>query len=169
MPVIIHEPDFPRLPPEELAAWAKIPTTIIVDDTDGAAFVDPDIRALPQGVSFAGQALTIEAPSADISGVQHALPLGWPGAVMVIAADGRFSRMRKLSGLEGVSSAPPMDVAWGRVARAPSDGHGIGGVFIAGGNLIVLLPREDSWQLGYVFPKGDFANLKSRGIEAFSE
>lgn len=89
MPVVIHEPNFPRLPPEELAAWAKIPTTIIVDDTDGAAFVDPDIRALPQGVSFAGQALTIEAPPADISAVHHALPLGWPGAVMMIAADGR--------------------------------------------------------------------------------
>ena len=79
MPVIIHEPDFPRLPPEELAAWAKIPTTIIVDDTDGAAFVDPDIRALPQGVAFAGQAITVEAPPADISAVHYALPMGWPG------------------------------------------------------------------------------------------
>jgi len=89
MPVVVHEPAFERLSPTELAAWAKIPTTIIVDDTDGAAFVDPDIRALPQGVAFAGQALTVETPPADISAVHHALTRGWPGAVMVIAAGGR--------------------------------------------------------------------------------
>lgn len=89
MPVVIHETNFERLSTEELAAWSKIPSSIISDETDSATCIDPDIRPLPQGVAFAGQALTVQTPPADISAVHHALDMAWPGAVMVLAAGGR--------------------------------------------------------------------------------
>ena len=88
MPVIIYEPTFERLDAEELAAWSKIPSSIISDETGRAMSVDPDIRPIPQDIGFAGQALTVETPPADISAVHHALAMAWPGAVLVIAAAG---------------------------------------------------------------------------------
>jgi regulator of RNase E activity RraA len=89
MAVVVKQTGFEKLSAEELAEWAGIPSTIIADETEGAACVDPAIRPLPQRVGFAGQALTVEAPPADISAVHHALAMGWPGAVLVIAASGR--------------------------------------------------------------------------------
>ena len=40
-----------------------------------------------------------------------------------------------------------------------------GAFYVANGRLCVLLGRTDEWQLGYVFPKGDFADVRSKGIE----
>ncbi|MEZ5553329.1 MAG: FAD-dependent oxidoreductase [Pseudomonadales bacterium] len=87
-------------------------------------------------------------------------------ATLTVAADGRFSRMRKLAGLSAQSSAPPMDVCWFRLPRRERDGHETGGFFVAHGRMLVCIPRTGEWQIGYVFPKGDFAQLKSQGIDA---
>src|SRR5262249_39528042 len=42
-------------------------------------------------------------------------------AVLTVGADGRFSKLRKLAGLEPVRTAPPMDVVWLRLPRHPDD------------------------------------------------
>lgn len=90
-------------------------------------------------------------------------------ATLTVAADGRFSRMRKLAGLTAQSSAPPMDVCWFRLPRKARDGHETGAFFVAHGRMLVCIPRTGEWQIGYVFPKGDFAQLRSRGIAALRE
>lgn len=91
-------------------------------------------------------------------------------AAITIACDGRFSRMRKFVGVEGKGSAPPMDVAWFRVPRAVDDPADDGGAIHVGrGRMLVMLSRMHEWQLGYVFPKGDFAALQQRGIAAFRQ
>ena len=87
-------------------------------------------------------------------------------ATLTVAADGRFSRLRKLAGLTARGSAPPMDVCWLRLPRFERDGHDTGGFFIGHGRMLVCIPRSDQWQIGYVFPKGDFAALKEQGIDA---
>ncbi len=88
-------------------------------------------------------------------------------ASLTVAADGRFSRCRKLSGLSATASSPPMDVCWLRLPRTEKDGYDSGGFFIGAGRMLVCLPRPDAWQIGYVFPKGDFAKVKEQGLEAF--
>ena len=90
-------------------------------------------------------------------------------ARLVVAADGRFSRLRKLAGLEAESLSPPMDVCWFRLPRETSDGHEAGGFFIGEGRMLIALPRSEEWQIGYVFPKGDFKGLRQGGLEAFRE
>jgi 2-polyprenyl-6-methoxyphenol hydroxylase-like FAD-dependent oxidoreductase len=90
-------------------------------------------------------------------------------ADLVIAADGRFSRLRKLAGLEAESLSPPMDVCWFRLPREASDGHEAGGFFVGQGRMLIALPRSDEWQIGYVFPKGDFKTLRESGIQAFRD
>jgi 2-polyprenyl-6-methoxyphenol hydroxylase-like FAD-dependent oxidoreductase len=88
-------------------------------------------------------------------------------ASLVVAADGRFSRLRKLAGLEAVERAAPMDVCWFRLPRRDTDGHDTGGFFVGSGRLLICIPRADEWQIGYVFPKGDFSELRTAGIDAF--
>jgi len=90
-------------------------------------------------------------------------------ADIVVAADGRFSTVRKLTGLTPQSLTPPMDVCWFRLPRLAADGHESGGFFIGSGRMLILLPRPGEWQMGYVFPKGDFKAIRELGLEAFRD
>ena len=89
------------------------------------------------------------------------------GAELVIAADGRFSRLRKLSGLTAVSTAPPMDVVWSRLPREAEDAHQSAGFYVDQGRMLILIGRPGMWQLGYVFAKGNFSEVKEAGLEFF--
>ena len=90
-------------------------------------------------------------------------------ADIVVAADGRFSKVRKLAGLTARKQTPPMDVCWFRLRRLVSDGHDTGGFFTGGGRMLIMLPRPGEWQLGYVFPKGDFKAVRDLGLDAFRQ
>lgn len=90
-------------------------------------------------------------------------------AKLTVATDGRFSRLRKLSGLKAKKSAPPMDVCWLRLPRLPGDGFESGGFFVGHGRMLVCLPRPDVWQFGYVMVKGSYAQLQEEGLAAFRQ
>lgn len=90
-------------------------------------------------------------------------------ADLVVGCDGRFSRMRKFAGLTGSGNSPPMDVAWLRLPRQSEDAEEAGAFYTANGRICILLAREKEWQLGYVFPKGDFNEIRQKGIEALRE
>src|SRR5439155_22305620 len=77
-------------------------------------------------------------------------------ATLTVGADGRFSRVRLLLGIEPVATSPPMDVLWFRLPRLPEDPREPTGVFggFGRGHILVVLDRFDYWQVGYVFPKG---------------
>ena len=85
-------------------------------------------------------------------------------AALTVGADGRSSRVRRLSGMEPVKSAPPMDVLWFRLPRRESDGAGVSGRF-GRGNILILLERSEEWQVGYVIPKGAYQQLRAAGLE----
>ncbi|MFO0969882.1 MAG: FAD-dependent oxidoreductase [Gemmataceae bacterium] len=90
-------------------------------------------------------------------------------ARLTVGADGRFSRVRKLAGIELTKSAPPMDVVWFRLPKKPEDEPlDLAGLFhLQGGHFVVLFDRPgDEWQLGYVILKGGFQQLKTEGIES---
>ena len=84
-------------------------------------------------------------------------------AALVVGADGRGSRVRKLAGIEPEKTSPPMDVLWFRVPREPGDAEGLVGRF-GRGHIAVMLDRDDHWQAGYVIPKGTFPGLRHEGI-----
>lgn len=95
-------------------------------------------------------------------GAEHSLRAG-----LVVAADGRFSRLRRMAGMTAQPRAAPMDVCWFRLPRRAADGHDAGGFFIGGGRMLITIPRAENWQVGYVFPKGDFGELRAAGLDAF--
>jgi 2-polyprenyl-6-methoxyphenol hydroxylase-like FAD-dependent oxidoreductase len=102
-----------------------------------------------------------------IRGVRYRGADGWyeARALLTVGADGRFSRIRHIAGLEPITTSPPMDVLWFRLPRRLEDPEGVLGVFRPG-HLLVLLDRSDHWQVGYVFPKGGYQQLRAAGIEA---
>jgi len=88
-------------------------------------------------------------------------------AHLTVAADGRFSRMRKLAGVEPVSQSGPMEVLWFRLPRRPEDRHDEAAIDVGQREIIAVLGRPTEWQLGYVGPPGRYRQVKADGIEAF--
>ncbi len=87
-------------------------------------------------------------------------------APLTIAADGRFSKLRKLAGLEPIRTAPPMDIVWFRLPRYQTDPTDQG-VVVNQGRFCVLLNREQQWQIGFVIAKGGYRQLHALGLRAF--
>lgn len=91
-------------------------------------------------------------------------------ADLVIAADGRGSRLRAESGLKVESFGAPMDVQWFRLDPPPGQGEALppmplGSVYRGG--MLILLPRDGYWQAGHVIAKGTDAKLRADGFEGF--
>ena len=89
-------------------------------------------------------------------------------ALLTVGADGRHSRVRHLVGFEPVKTSPPMDVLWFKLPKLGADldtGSGLLGS-IAAGRILVVLDRFDHWQVGFVFPKGQYQQVKATGMEA---
>ncbi|WP_320201426.1 FAD-dependent oxidoreductase [Agrobacterium sp. rho-13.3] len=121
--------------------------------------------------------LLMNAPVTDL--VQHngrvrGLKLATPEGTMtveadlVVGADGRNSVVREKAGLEIQRFGVATEVLWMRLSKQPDDptetmGH-------AGPQQgFVLIDRGDYWQCGYVVRKGFFADIKTKGLEAFRD
>ena len=110
------------------------------------------------------------AESGIVRGVQYLAPDGAHEirSPLTVGADGRFSLLRRLAGFEPIKTSPPMDVLWFRLPKLPGEPEIAGGVFggIGGGRIFILLERNDYWQAGMVFPKGQYQQLHSAGVGA---
>jgi 2-polyprenyl-6-methoxyphenol hydroxylase-like FAD-dependent oxidoreductase len=88
-------------------------------------------------------------------------------ALLTIGADGRFSRVRHLAGIEPVRTSPPMDVLWFRLPHLPKDIDAPGGAFVgfARGHILAGFDRKDYWQAAFVIAKGSYPVMRAEGIE----
>lgn len=91
-----------------------------------------------------------------VRGVRYRGQDGWHeiSAILTVGADGRFSRLRRLSGFEPIKTSSPIDVLWFRLSRKETDSHteGLGARF-GKGSFAVMIDRFDYWQIGYLIPK----------------
>jgi len=88
-------------------------------------------------------------------------------ALLTVGADGRFSRVRHLAGIDPVRTSPPMDVLWFRLPHLAEDIDAPGGAFggFARGHIVGGFDRKDYWQAAFVIAKGSYQSLRSEGIE----
>jgi len=105
-----------------------------------------------------------------IHGVHYRGQDGWHEvrATLTVAADGRFSRVRKLAGFKPIQTAQAMDVLWFRLTWKPGDSKESTGR-LGSGHILVILNRADYWQMGYVIPKGGYQKLRAAGLPAFQQ
>jgi 2-polyprenyl-6-methoxyphenol hydroxylase-like FAD-dependent oxidoreductase len=89
-------------------------------------------------------------------------------ALLTVGADGRFSRVRHLAGIQSVGTSPPMDVLWFRLPHLPGEIDVPGGAFgaFARGHILGGFDRKDYWQVAFVIAKGSYQSLRGEGIEA---
>ncbi|MEG4207183.1 FAD-dependent oxidoreductase [Microcoleus sp. Pol7_A1] len=107
-----------------------------------------------------------------ITGVRYRGSGGWHEvrSQLTVAADGRFSNMRKLSGMELIEAVAPIDVCWFRLPRNAEEPEG--GVSIRLGSkraLVVYKTFDGNWQIGFNIPKGHYQQLQAKGIEAMRQ
>jgi len=89
-------------------------------------------------------------------------------APLVIAADGRHSRMREAAGLKVRDVGSAIDVLWLRLPVEKGDPTEPVGRFGAG-QVLVMIYRGDYWQCALVIPKGGLEELQRAGIAALQK
>jgi len=87
-------------------------------------------------------------------------------ADLVIGADGRHAITHTQAGFELREFGVPIDVLWTRLSKRADDPKQSLG-FFRGGKLLVLLDRDDYFQMGFIIPKGSLDDIKQRGFPAF--
>ena len=91
-------------------------------------------------------------------------------ASLTIGTDGRYSRTRRLGGLELVASTVPLDMLWFYLPRHQDDQADAGAIFRLGyGGLLVLMDHFEHWQVGYIIPKGSYRRLREAGLPALRQ
>jgi 2-polyprenyl-6-methoxyphenol hydroxylase-like FAD-dependent oxidoreductase len=106
-----------------------------------------------------------------IRGVRYRGDGGWHEvrSQLTIGADGRFSQVRKLAGMELIETAAPLDVFWFRLPRHASEPEGL---FVRLGNkrfLVKYNTYDGNWQIGYYILKGQYREIQAAGIEAMRQ
>ena len=127
---------------------------------------------------FPGFSLHMESEATDliidrgrVNGVVAQTPQGTVdvGADLVVACDGRHSRMREAAGFEVQEFGVPIDVLWFRIPGASGDDPEALLGNLNYGKALVLIPRGDYIQAGLIIRKGSFDRLREQGIEQFRD
>lgn len=88
MALIIHEPEIARLDDAELTRLKAIPPAVLSDELNRAGTMDSGIKPIAPGMTFAGQAITIDVMVGSNVAMHYALDRAWEGAILVVDAQG---------------------------------------------------------------------------------
>src|SRR6185312_6970705 len=103
-----------------------------------------------------------------VTGVRYTSPDG-PGdlrADLVVGCDGRTSAVRRDTGLPIRDYPVPFDVCWFRLPRDHQAQYSLI-PRTKPGRALIMIPREGYFQIAYLIPKGGYAELRARGLDAF--
>jgi 2-polyprenyl-6-methoxyphenol hydroxylase-like FAD-dependent oxidoreductase len=149
----------------------RFPYIMLIPQTKFLEFLAAEGKKYPnfrlRMVANVGELIEAER---GVRGVRYQSTDGWHevGARLTIGADGRFSKVRQLAGFAPIKTSPPMDILWFQLPHLPGDEHSdrlMGG--FGKGRLLAVFDRIDYWQIGYVFPKGQYQQVRAAGMEAF--
>ncbi len=89
-------------------------------------------------------------------------------ADLTVGCDGRHATSRVAGHLPLVDDGVPIDILWFRIARQSSDPENALG-YVNYGRFVILINRNDYFQVGYLIAKGSFPALQQQGLPAFRE
>ncbi len=145
----------------------RFPYIALIPQTDFLEFITTEASRYPNFRLIMGARVEkLIEEDGYIHGVHYRGHDSWHElhAVLTIGADGRFSRMRHLAGFEPIQTSAPMDVLWFRLPRETSDPEQSSGR-LAGGHILIMLARNEYWQMGYIIPKGGYQQIRAAGLE----
>ena len=149
----------------------RFPYILMIPQVRFLEFITREASKYPQfRLLLHAQVQHLVAENGAVVGVRYLSPEGERElrAPLTVGADGRFSTVRRLAGIEPIKTAPPMDVLWFRLPKIPGEPEVVGGAFggIGRGRIFIVLERDSYWQAGLVFPKGRYQELRAHGVEA---
>jgi 2-polyprenyl-6-methoxyphenol hydroxylase-like FAD-dependent oxidoreductase len=148
----------------------KYPYILMVHQKDLLALLTEEAKTYPEfRLIMGGNVTDLIREDGVVRGVRYQTADGIHElrALLTVGADGRFSRIRHLAGIEPVGTSPPMDVLWFRLPHLPEDIDAPGGAFggFAHGHILFGFDRKDYWQAGFVIMKGSYKVLRAEVIE----
>jgi 2-polyprenyl-6-methoxyphenol hydroxylase-like FAD-dependent oxidoreductase len=149
----------------------KFPYILLIPQTKFLEFIAGEANKYPEfRLKTTANVESLIEENGVVRGVRYLSTDGWHEvrATLTVGADGRFSKVRHLIGFEPIKTSPPMDILWFRLPHLPEDpqedsGRVRGG--FANGRMLAVFDRFDYWQVGYVFPKGKYQDLRAAGLE----
>ena len=87
-------------------------------------------------------------------------------ASLTVGCDGRHATSRVAGHLPLVDAGVPVDILWFRIARQPGDPENALG-YVNFGQFVVLINRNDYFQVGYLIRKGTYPDIQSAGLPRF--
>jgi len=88
-------------------------------------------------------------------------------AELIVGADGRHSTVREKAGFVVGTFGVPIDVLWSQLSRSGVDNEQSLHLYIDKGKMFVTFDRGGYWQCARMIRKGDFEEIKARGLVAF--
>src|SRR5271163_2534088 len=89
-------------------------------------------------------------------------------ADLTVGCDGRHAISRDAAHLPLIDDGVPIDILWFHIARQASDPENALG-YVNFGRFVILINRNDYFQVGYLIAKGSFPALQQEGLPAFRE
>jgi len=89
-------------------------------------------------------------------------------ATLTVGCDGRHAISRVAGHLPLFDEGVPVDILWLRIARQPTDPENALGYFNYG-RFVILINRNDYFQVGYLIPKDAFPQIQQNGLAAFQQ
>jgi 2-polyprenyl-6-methoxyphenol hydroxylase-like FAD-dependent oxidoreductase len=155
--------DFTHLP-------VKSPFIAFMPQHEFLDFLADHARALPTfRLMMQTEAMDLMNANGRVTGVTVRASDGAreiPARQLVIAADGRDSRLRSAAGLDVRNLGAPMDVLWFTLPSRPGESPAVLGRVVAG-QIMVMLYRGDYWQCALIIRKGTADEVKRQGLPAF--
>lgn len=99
-----------------------------------------------------------------IGGIRYASGRQEIAGKLVIASDGRSSLVRSFGLLPLQTLGAPMDVLWFRLPKRDDGGDALRGS-VQSGRMVVLIDRDDYWQVAFLIAKGSEAEVRARGLD----
>jgi 2-polyprenyl-6-methoxyphenol hydroxylase-like FAD-dependent oxidoreductase len=168
----MHFPDGSVSPPGKPLAHARHPFSYQVPQARFIQMLVDEARRYPSfHLAMGARVEQLIEDGGTIKGVRFRDAAGLHDicAALVVGADGRFSKVRQLAGLELIDSTEPMDVLWLRLPYGPSDPERAQGIYLGVDGQMVVLRRDDGWQIGYIFPKGSYQRVRQAGLETLRQ
>jgi 2-polyprenyl-6-methoxyphenol hydroxylase-like FAD-dependent oxidoreductase len=150
----------------------KFPYIMLIPQTKFLEFIAGEAREYPEfRLKMTANVESLIQENGSVRGVRYLSTDGWHEvrAKLTVGADGRFSKVRHLAGFEPIKTSPPMDILWFRLPHLPEDPQDDAGLVrggFANGRMLAVFDRFDYWQVGYVFPKGTYQDVRAAGLEA---
>jgi 2-polyprenyl-6-methoxyphenol hydroxylase-like FAD-dependent oxidoreductase len=89
-------------------------------------------------------------------------------ATLTVGCDGRHAISREAGHLPLDNEGVPIDLLWLKIARHASDPENALG-YINYGHLVILINRNNYFQVGYAIAKGEFPTIQQAGLPAFQQ